>query len=193
MNQQTHGAQLYRMHDDFWIWSPVHDSVVKGWQAVTDFTRVMGVSLNPSKTGTVRIMGNKKASGVDKQAPKTINSILPEGDIRWGFLYLDPETGRFIIDQAMVDKHIKELQRQLQDKKSIFSWIQAWNTYAGRFFTTNFGKPANCFGREHVDSSMSQLLYFLLRNSLFGSILELWLASTLHLSSPIYSCSLMII
>jgi len=45
------------------------------------------------------------------------------------------------------DKHIEELQLQLQDKKSIFSWIQAWNTYAGRFFTSNFGKPANCFGR----------------------------------------------
>lgn len=57
----------------------------------------------------------------------------------------------------MVDKHIEELQLQLQDKKSIFSWIQAWNTYAGRFFIHNFGKPGNCFGREHVDSMLEWL------------------------------------
>jgi hypothetical protein len=57
----------------------------------------------------------------------------------------------------MVDKHIQELQRQLQDKKSIFSWIQAWNTYAGRFFTSNFGKPANVFGLQHLDSMLKSL------------------------------------
>ncbi|RYP43557.1 hypothetical protein DL770_011592 [Monosporascus sp. CRB-9-2] len=28
--------------------------------------------------------------------------------------------------------------------------VQAWNTYAATFFTANFGKPAHCFGREHV-------------------------------------------
>jgi hypothetical protein len=56
-----------------------------------------------------------------------------------------------MIDQDMVDKHVLELQRQLESKnKSVFSWVQAWNTYAGTFFSTNFGKPANCFGREHV-------------------------------------------
>lgn len=57
----------------------------------------------------------------------------------------------------MLDIHIQELQRQLQDKKSIFSWIQAWNTYAGRFFTSNFGKPANIFGLQHLDSMLKSL------------------------------------
>jgi hypothetical protein len=33
----------------------------------------------------------------------------------------------------------------------------AWNTYAGTFFRTNFGKPANCFGREHVDMILSTM------------------------------------
>jgi hypothetical protein len=157
VNQRTNGAQLYRMHDDFWIWSSSHQTVVKGWEAITEFSRVMGVSLNVAKTGTIRIVKDANAPGADDSVSKTVNPILPEGDIRWGFLYLDPDSGRFVIDQAMIDKHIKDFQLQLQDKKSIFSWIQAWNTYAGRFFTSNFGKPANCFGREHVDSMLQSL------------------------------------
>lgn len=150
VNQQTDGAQLYRMHDDIWIWSPSHEKVVKGWQAVTTFAKIMGVFVNEGKTGTVRIMGNNQGKG-------TIDPSLPEGDIRWGFLHLDPLTGKFLIDQNMLDKHIEELKRQLQDKKSIFAWIQTWNTFASRFFTSNFGKPANCFGREHVDSMLESL------------------------------------
>jgi hypothetical protein len=69
---------------------------------------------------------------------------------------LSPKTGRFEIDEAMVDSHIKELQKQLLDKrKSILGFIQAWNSYAATFFTSNFGKAANCFGREHVDNMLS--------------------------------------
>jgi hypothetical protein len=145
VNQHTDGAQLHRMHDDFWVWSPSHNTVVKAWQAITNFADTMGVSLDERKTGTVRILGGK-------EIPGKIDPSLPRGEIRWGFLQLHPASGRFVIDQAMVDTHIEELQRQLQEKdKSIFSWIQAWNTYAGTFFKTNFGRPANCFGREHID------------------------------------------
>lgn len=57
----------------------------------------------------------------------------------------------------MVDTHIEELRRQLADKKSVFSWVKAWNAYAGTFFTTNFGKPANCYGQEHVDMALETL------------------------------------
>jgi len=57
----------------------------------------------------------------------------------------------------MVDKHIAELKRQLLDNESIFSWIKVFNTFASRFFTFNFGKPANCFGRQHVDSMLESL------------------------------------
>jgi len=35
VNQQTDGAQLYRMHDDFWVWSSSHKTVVKAWEAIT--------------------------------------------------------------------------------------------------------------------------------------------------------------
>jgi len=150
VNQHTNGAQLYRMHDDFWIWSSSHETVVKGWSAITTFADTMGVTLNRGKTGTVCI--------TKEQKPFDIDPSLPVGEIRWGFLVMDPGSGRFVIDQDMVDTHIFELQRQLTEKdKSVFSWIQAWNTYAGTFFKSNFGTAANCFGREHVDMMLSTM------------------------------------
>ncbi|PQE24567.1 reverse transcriptase protein [Rutstroemia sp. NJR-2017a WRK4] len=151
VNQKTDGAVLYRMHDDFWLWSPSHQTVVKGWEAIVTFSDIMGVTLDKGKTGTVRITKDSIASRI----PAPINPILPEGEIRWGFLKLDPITGEFTIDQPLVSRHVEELSSQLRDKKSIFSWIQAWNTYAGRFFSSNFGKPAHCFGRDHVDAMLS--------------------------------------
>jgi hypothetical protein len=190
VNQRSEGAQLHRMHDDFWVWSPDHEIVVKAWKAITQFCNVMGVNLNEGKSGTVRILGDQegkkgKRGKKGMKGMKTIDSNLPAGEIRWGFLKLDEESGRFEIDQEMIDEHIDELQRQLKDKKSIFAWIQVWNSFAGRFFTSkfflspyylssvnvvllcihikpnilpgNFGKPVNCFGRTHVDSMLATL------------------------------------
>lgn len=118
VNQSANGTHLYRMHDDFWVWSSSHKDVVQGWAAITTFTEVMGVRLNEGKTGTVRIRGDQNNS-------TAIDSSLPQGEIRWGFLCMDPVTGQFLIDQGMVDKHVQELQLQLQDKdKSVFSWIK---------------------------------------------------------------------
>ncbi|RKK93794.1 hypothetical protein BFJ71_g9367 [Fusarium oxysporum] len=148
VNQAT-SNNLWRMHDNFWFWSPDHKVAVKAWDTVDEFTIVTGVSVNPTKTGTVRITK-------DSNVTLPIDDSLPEGEIRWGFLRLSPKTGRFEIDQKMVDSHIDELQKQLLDKrKSILGFIQAWNTYAATFFTSNFGKAANCFGREHVDNMLS--------------------------------------
>jgi hypothetical protein len=56
----------------------------------------------------------------------------------------------------MVDSHISELRRQLQGQsKSVIDWIQVWNSYAATFFSSNFGKPSNCFGRSHVDAMLA--------------------------------------
>lgn len=145
LNQITNGALLYRLLDDLWFWSPDHKATVQVWEAIRHFGAITGTTLNPSKTGAVRISGNP-----DVTLP--IDQSLPKGQISWGFLRLSPETGRFEIDQIMVDKHIQELRKQLQGKRSsVFSFIQTWNIYATTFFTSNFGKPANCFGRDHVD------------------------------------------
>jgi predicted DNA-binding protein YlxM (UPF0122 family) len=148
VNQAT-SNNLWRMYDNFWFWSPDHKVAVKAWDTVDEFTIVTGVNVNPTKTGTVRI-------SKDSNVTLPIDDSLPEGEIRWGFLRLSPRTGRFEIDQKMVDSHINELHKQLLDKrKSILGFIQAWNTYAATFFTSNFGKAANCFGREHVDNMLS--------------------------------------
>jgi hypothetical protein len=69
------------------------------------------------KSGSIR---------VSQQGAKEIDDRLPLGDIRWGFLYLNPSTGHFDIDHKMVDSHIKELRQQLKGKsKSVIDWIQS--------------------------------------------------------------------
>jgi len=148
INKRTDGSLLHRVYDDFWFWSADYAKSVSAWQAVEQFCTVMGVTLNPGKTGSVRI-------ALDHNVDLPLGP-LPKGQIRWGLLFLDPHTGRFEIDQAMIDSHIDELRQQLQSKqKSVFSWIQAWNTYAATFFAANFGKSANCFGRQHVDQILA--------------------------------------
>lgn len=146
---QTTSSNLWRMHDNFWFWSHDHQVAVNAWETINEFINVTGVEINPSKCGSVRISS-------DNSAVLPIDKSLPEGDIRWGFLRLSPKTGRFEIDQTMVESHINELHKQLLEKrKSVLGFIQAWNSYAATFFTSNFGKAANCFGREHVDNMLS--------------------------------------
>jgi hypothetical protein len=148
INKRTDGSLLHRIYDDFWFWSADYAKSISAWQAVEQFCTVMGVTLNPAKTGSVRI-------ALDPNIDLPLGP-LPKGQIRWGLLFLDPRDGRFKIDQTMIDSHIDELRQQMQSKqKSIFSWIQAWNTYATTFFTANFGKSANCFGRQQVDQILA--------------------------------------
>jgi hypothetical protein len=158
-NQLTDGARLYRLHDDIWFWGN-DETCVKGWKVMTEFTELMGLELNEDKTGSVKItrrgvLHNRVADG------------LPKGDVSWGFLKLDSATGKFLIDQAIVDKHIEELGRQLGACKSVFDWIHAWNVYGVRFFTANFGLPAHCFGRSHVDSMLET--FTRIQSKLFAS------------------------
>ncbi|TKA77618.1 hypothetical protein B0A55_03131 [Friedmanniomyces simplex] len=153
VNQKTDGEILWRLHDDLWFWSS-HDKCVDAWATVNDFVRIMGIKTNEARTGAARM--RKDVGSETGLASVGIGADLPHGQIRWGMLYLNPETGRFEIDQAMVDTHIDELSRQLTDKdNSVFAWIQVFNSYAATFFTTNFGKPANCFGRQHVDNMLT--------------------------------------
>jgi hypothetical protein len=148
VNQHTDGGMLHRLYDDFWFWSHDYDKCTKAWSCVEQFTKVMGVELSATKTGSVRI-------GKDTTSNNGQDS-LPKGIIRWGFLYLEPTSGRFEIDAKMVDAHVEELRKQLQSKsKSVIDWIQAWNSYAAAFFSSNFGKPANCFGRDHVNKMLA--------------------------------------
>ena len=149
VNQSVSGKLLWRVYDDIWFWSPDHALAVKAWATVTDFAKATGTSVNLGKTGTVRVADDASVS-------LDIDPSLPAGQIRWGFLHLSPRSGRFEIDQAMVDAHVVDLRKQLRPgQSSIFNFIQTWNSYASTFFTSNFGHVANCFGRAHVDAMLS--------------------------------------
>jgi hypothetical protein len=117
---------------------------------MAEFSHLMGLTFNQSKTGSVKITRQPGSTS-------SPSASLPKGDVRWGFLKLDSASGRFLIDQENVDNHIEELRRQLEACRSVFDWIQAWNVYGARFFTNNFGKPANCFGLDHVDMMLETI------------------------------------
>ena len=149
VNQSTQ-SNLYRMHDDLWFWGSL-DASIKAWQTIQEFSGVMGLALNTEKTGSVHILRNiKPASGIVPM------NKLPHGRIRWGFLLLN-STGKWEIDDEQVEGHICELQTQLEACKSIFAWVQAWNVYVARFIANNFGDPAICLGRPHIDLALEAI------------------------------------
>lgn len=78
-----------------------------------EFATVMGLQFNAEKSGCIRV----------SQKVKGIPPVLPQGDVRWGFLKLDP-TGYFTLDHALIDIHIDRLISQLASSKSLFSWIR---------------------------------------------------------------------
>ncbi|KAL8639445.1 MAG: hypothetical protein Q9226_008869, partial [Calogaya cf. arnoldii] len=135
VNQEAQGTMLYRLTDDLWIWGDPR-TTNDAWKAIQRSVEVLGLTINKKILGSVH-------PGEDA-CPD-----LPAGDVKWGFLKLDSETGRWLIDQNDVDRHTQRLKRQLNSSKSIFSFIQLWNSCVGRFFQRTFGQPANCFGQEH--------------------------------------------
>lgn len=144
VNKRTQGANIHRFHDDLWFWGQ-ESTCIQAWNAVQEFASITGLELNKEKSGSALIVANKANA-------RPIPPALPQGKIKWGFLNLDAEAGRWVIDRAQVDEHIEELRRQLGACRSVMAWVQAWNSYVSRFFSTNFGQPANCFGRQHNDT-----------------------------------------
>ncbi|KAH7321850.1 hypothetical protein BKA65DRAFT_513106 [Rhexocercosporidium sp. MPI-PUGE-AT-0058] len=128
------------------------------------FASLTGLGFNREKTGCVKIA---RRGGQASQA----QSLLPSGDICWGFLKLDATTGRFLVDQDLINKHIGELRVQLDACKSVIEYLQAWNIYGVRFFANNIGKPANCFGVAHVRLMLET--FHSIQSQLFGST-EYW-------------------
>ncbi len=145
VNQQG-GATLYRFHDDLWlVGSPA--LCASAWQTIEEFTSIMGLQLNKSKTGSVHLK-----NGDFRSEDSEITAKLPVGPVAIGFLGLDPKTGTWVINQNEVDRHTKQLSQQLAKCTSILSWVQTWNSCIGRFFSHTFGEPGRCFGQAHVDA-----------------------------------------
>ncbi|KAL8846600.1 MAG: hypothetical protein Q9221_008318 [Calogaya cf. arnoldii] len=152
VNQEAQGTMLYRLTDDLWLWGDPR-TTNDAWKAIQRSVDVLSLTINKRKSGSVHPGGD-------------VCPDLPNGDVRWGFLKLDSETGRWLIDQNDVDRHTQRLKRQLNSSKSIFSFIQLWNSCVGRFFQRTFGQPANCFGQEHVDLILDTHKY--VQEQLFG-------------------------
>ncbi|KAB8556641.1 hypothetical protein FH972_025677 [Carpinus fangiana] len=158
VNQRTRGGTLYRFHDDLWYWG-VSESCETAWKAIVEFRKVMGMELNEEKTGTVTI-----TRGTSKPTPTPAG--LPKGQVRWGFLILDSASGRWLMDQAQIEEHIAELKRQLSACRSVFAYVQAFNAYVNRFMLNNFGWPAQCLGRTHIDMCIATIEQ--IQKELFG-------------------------
>ncbi|KAH9476711.1 hypothetical protein JR316_0010625 [Psilocybe cubensis] len=140
VNQRAGGLHLYRMHDDLWIWDSDAKKVADGWAEMNTYADLAGLKFNKKKTGST-FVGTLTDDHVR----------LPEGDVRWGFLKFDPNTGRFVIDQEDVNRHIAETKRQLAGSKSVFGWINAYNKYVASFLRNFGGIPANCFTDAHIN------------------------------------------
>lgn len=119
VNKSTE-SNLYRLHDDVWYWGD-KGATVKAWQTIQEFTEVMGLRLNESKTGAIEISDDPASAREFGPSEE-----LPSGPISWGFLKIG-SSGAWTIDDTHVDTHIKELQTQLEACKSIFAWVNAWN------------------------------------------------------------------
>ena len=140
---QSGGTILYRFHDDLWLaGSPA--SCATAWKTMEEFARVMGLDFNQNKTGSVYLTDGKRSKDED------VVKALPQGPVVMNFLVLDPQSGRWIINQDHVQEHVNQLQKQLAESKSVLQWVKTWNSCIGRFFSYTFGEPAHCFGQTHV-------------------------------------------
>ncbi|CZR69054.1 uncharacterized protein PAC_18955 [Phialocephala subalpina] len=145
VNQEA-AMLLYRFHDDLWLVGEP-ERCTRAWETMQQFSTVMGLELNKSKTGSVFLTKEDELSYEDSE----LVARLPVGPVAIGFLNLDPESTDWVIDQKQVDAHVRQLSKQLAKAPNVLSWVQTWNSCIGRFFSHTFGEPANCFGRAHVD------------------------------------------
>ena len=96
-------TQLYRLHDDFWLCGEP-TVCVAAWKTMKEFASLMGLEFNKSKTGSAYITTGSKIEN-------HVADALPNGDVRFGLLKLDAESGTWIIDQPQLDSHVAQLRK----------------------------------------------------------------------------------
>lgn len=144
VNHET-GLLLYRLHDDLWVTGSPEDTA-KAWATMQRCAKVLGLEFNEHKTGSVYLVDDE--TGRDA----AITAALPPGPVKVGHLVINPESGKWVIDQESVAEHVAQLRKQLAECHSVLDWIRTWNSCISRFFGNTFGEPAVCFGDEHVKS-----------------------------------------
>ncbi|KAK3315242.1 hypothetical protein B0H66DRAFT_337632 [Apodospora peruviana] len=172
VNRKT-GILLYRLHDDIWFCGEPEVSA-QAWTCMESYAKVFGLEFNRKKTGSVYLHGSSAA-----RDPRIVQT-LPQGPVTVGFLSLDPESGKWAIDQARMGAHLDQLEKQLKGCSSVLAWVLTWNSCIGRFFSHTFGEPAFCLGSEHVDAVLDTYSRMLKKLFPTGSVVE-------HLKSMIQS------
>ena len=161
VNQRADGLFLYRLQDNMWLWDADIKKCLDGWNEMQKFAKLVGLKFDDGKTGAVYIGPAVEGS-----------SLLPKGDIQWGFLKFDVNGAEFVIDQKEVDFHIAELRRRLQSTKSVFGWVNMYNKYMAYFLKNFGGIPANCFGQTHIQgiiATFTRIQHELFPNTKLGA------------------------
>lgn len=148
------GLLLYRMHDDIMLCGST-EQCEKAWATMQNFVQIMGLEFNKKKTGSISL------NGTTSQKAK-----LPDGDVAVDFLKLSPDGGVWVIDNEMVNGHVKQLRKQLDEADDILSFVRTYNSCIGRFFGHTFGLPAHCLGLRHVKDILQT--HHRMQNELFG-------------------------
>lgn len=148
------GLSIHRIHDDFWFWSHNTEMVSKAWAGINNFVNLAGLKLNDEKSCSVQctyteVVGDHPITYVHGPEP------LPQRKVKWGFLYLDSD-GIFRINADLLDPHVKEMRKCLQDTVTVMDWVQCHNRYL-HFFIRNFAEPAETFGKQHIVQIMNTL------------------------------------
>jgi hypothetical protein len=160
VNQRTDGSFLYRNHDDLWFWGQP-EKCATAWEAICEFTKVMGLRLNKDKTGCAQAVeaSNPRYVPVDSSVTKR----LPEGKVKWSFLVFDEKEWKWTASKPAIKDHMSELRYQLKARKAVMGHIQAYNAYIQNFLPNNFGQVIVGLGDSHAIMVLESLRYALQR------------------------------
>jgi hypothetical protein len=150
------GISLLRLHDNFWLWSSSESEMVNAWNIIEKFNRLAGLKLNEEKSGS-SIINLSKLDSMSSTTQTPGPTPLPQGTVRWGFLFFRDD-GNFHISHQMLEEHLAEMKVRLAATPTALSWINVYNRFI-KFFLRNFGTPSYGFGREHIVEIINGLAY----------------------------------
>lgn len=87
------------------------------WTTIERCAKILGLQFNQSKTGSAYLTN-------DTHKDPEVQDVLTKGKVILGFLELEAQSGKWVIDHKQVDAHIKQVGKQLAGCTSVFSWIQ---------------------------------------------------------------------
>lgn len=147
MNQSS-GLPVFRIYDDFWFWHHNSEKIVKAWEAMSNYTKLAGLTLNSDKSASV-ICSSELSPNEISHGPEP----LPQNRVKWGFIILHSD-GTYRISQELLEPHVIEMHNCLKKAETVMHWINIHNKYL-RFFIRNCAEPALILGKQHVVQIMT--------------------------------------